>query len=120
VLNGYVMRAPGNLEPLDQSGGHKIPFRDCCKEDDAFHILAEVKGNEFRYWVTVENIKIATEGEKAVLVEETRIDVGVQYFIEPFKDNRSLFPYGSVGLFEPDDGSQMKVEYMIISPLADK
>jgi hypothetical protein len=113
VLNGYVVNVPGNLEPLDKKGGHVIPFRDCCKNDDAFRIRAEVEGNEFRYWVTVES-------NPDPKVEENRIDTGVEYFIEPFKDNRSLFRYGNVGLFEPDDSSQMKVEFMRISAVANE
>ena len=111
VLNGYVYNGAGNIEPLDKNdknGGHEIPVRDCCDDTDAFRIRAEVKGNEFRYWVAVESDKI----------QESRIDIGVKYFIEPFKDSRSLFPYGNVGLLVPDDSSQMKVEFWRITAVA--
>jgi hypothetical protein len=119
LLNGYVYNGTNDREPLDNKGGRKIPFRECCKDDDAFRIRAEVEGNEFKFWVTVENIKYVKEGKRIDVVKEERLDTGIEYFVESFKDNRSLFPYGNVGLFEPD-GSQMKVESMVISSPAGK
>ena len=224
VLNGYIYSG-GKSEALDNYGAREIPFRDCCNWDDAFRIRAEVKGNEFRLWITVESNsdpdnpwllrmgdlqepaviagilrdsqdpvpkylrtqfngktqKLLTDykvGELpaetlrnaltdelnrllkgtsflekegftdvksetvqclidqnpkgkslirlnrllleaafpvAIATSEGRSDTAVEYFIEPFKDDRSLFPYGNVGLFDPEAGGQMKVEYMSIS-----
>lgn len=234
MIKGYVYNGTSNPEPLDEYGGHPIPFRDCCEDDDAYRIRAEVEGNEFRYWITVESgtkfdsskdkedswllreddleyptnfvVKLRDGGDPVsenlltrftdntqrllkeykedrppseslqnaligelnrlltgpslferqrfadvplsfetkclidqnpqgkelirlnrLLLEDTyqleiaksqkdRLDTGIEYFILPFKDNRSFFPYGNVGLFVPDNNSQMKVEFMIISP----
>lgn len=113
VLKGYVYRGPNNLEPMGKSNGHAIPIRDCCRDSDAFHIRAEVKEYEFRYWVALE----ANFDPKS---EEARLDTGVEYFLEPFKDDSSLFRYGSIGLLAPDDRSQMKVEYINIWPLVNQ
>jgi cellulose biosynthesis protein BcsQ len=124
VLNGYIYYGNNSYEPLDQDNeaGHKIPFRDCCLPDDAFRIRAEVKGNEFKFWVKAEVTKVIERDGKLEVVKEDRSalggvysDTGIEFFIEPFKDNRSVFPYGNVGLFERDDNSQMKVESMQVS-----
>jgi cellulose biosynthesis protein BcsQ len=231
VINGYVFYGNGKYEALDKDGSHQIMFRGCCKQEDKFRIQAEVKGNEFRFWVTVEsnsNVDNGKDGENPSLLRsedlrdpaglafqlkesqdpvsiylrtrftekikgflnnyivsaqlseserndltdelnrllkgvtffeevrfkdmnlseqvqclidegpksknlirlnrllleaaygeiaksEERIDTGVEYFIVPFKDERSFFPYGNVGLFEPEAGGQMKVEYLRIS-----
>lgn len=115
VLTGYIYRGLNNLEPIDARGGRKVPLRDCCRGDDGFRIRAEVKGYEFRYWVALEPYfdpgKIGPDTN-----EEFRPDTGVEYFIEPFEDERSMFRYGGIGLLEPYAGSQMKVEYLSISP----
>jgi cellulose biosynthesis protein BcsQ len=142
ILEGYIYRGLNNLEPMDYRGGHIVPIRDCCRDDDAFRIRAEVKDYEFRYWVTLEpnfdSEKIgvnsvnedprpaepagATEapGKSAfgAMDEDLRLDTGVEYFVEPFKDERSLFRYGSIGLLEPDDSSEMKVQYIRVTPVA--
>lgn len=128
-LNGYVYYGNNQYEPLDKDNkdGHVIPFRNCCLPDDAFRIRAEVKGNEFKFWVKAEVTKVVEKDGKLVFVDADRSsleseysDTGVEFFIEPFKDNRSVFPYGNVGLFERDDNSQMKVESMRISSSAGK
>lgn len=121
-LNGYVYFGNNRYEPLDKNE-HKIPFRNCCLPSDAFRIRADVKGNEFKFWVTVEeNIKFDESNGELKLVKEDRSalgseysDTGVEFFIEPFKDSRSLFPYGNVGLLERDDINQMKVESIHVS-----
>ena len=123
-LNGYVYYGNNRYEPLDedQKDGHNVPFRDCCLLNDAFRIRAEVKGNEFKFWVKVENINVRFEKDGRIEVEKedrsalgnTYSDTGIEFFIEPFKDNRSLFPYGNVGVIERGD-NQMKVESIRIS-----
>jgi hypothetical protein len=120
VLKGYVVNVPGNFEPLDEKGGHVIPFRDCCEDNDAFRIRAEAQGSEFIFHVAVEDIRLKEEEGRLVPDPgKDRIDTGVEYFVEPFKDRRSLFRYGSVGMFEPDDTSQMKVESIRISAVTE-
>jgi hypothetical protein len=72
--------------------------------------------------VTVEEtIKFDESNGELKLVKENRSklgseysDTGIEFFIEPFKDTRSLFPYGNVGLLERND-NQMKVESMYVS-----
>lgn len=106
VLNGYVYRGLNDLEPMDERGGHEIPFRDCCRDTDAFRIRAEVEDYEFRYWVKIES---------DIDPEDPRADTGVNYFIEPFKDRRLLFRHGSFGLLGVDDASRMTVEFVRIT-----
>lgn len=113
ILKGFVYRGLNDLEPMGKSGGHAIPIRDCCKDTDAFRIRAEVKEYEFHYWV-------ALESDLDPASNVARLDTGVEYFIEPFRDNRSLFRYGSIGLLEVDSLSEMKVEYLRISPLVNE
>lgn len=135
TLNGYVYHGNGHYEPLDadekdsdEKEGHKVPFRDCCLPGDAFRIRAEVKGNEFKFWVTVDDIKVTEkdgkpESVRANLPKESKSeysDTGVEFFIEPFRDDRAVFPYGNVGLFERDGKSEMKVDYMYIWPSVGK
>jgi cellulose biosynthesis protein BcsQ len=125
TLNGYVYFGKDRYESLDNNE-HKIPFRNCCLLSDAFRIRAEVKGNEFKFWVTVEEtIKFDESNGELKIVKEDRSslggeysDTGVEFFIEPFKDDRSLFPYGNVGLLERGD-NQMKVESMQVSSKKD-
>lgn len=122
TLNGYVYFGNNRFEPLDKNE-HKIPFRNCCLPSDAFRIRAEVKGDEFKFWVTVEeDIKFDESNGELKLVKKNRSalgseysDTGIEFFIEPFRDDRSLFPYGNVGLLERDGINQMKVESMHVS-----
>lgn len=111
VIHGYVVTTPGNVQPLSKDGGHRIPFRGCCKDDDAYNVRAEVEGNEFRFWVAVESF---VDPQAKTPTFDDRVDTGVEYFIEPFKDSRSVFPYGNFGLLEPDEASRFRVEYVRI------
>jgi cellulose biosynthesis protein BcsQ len=113
MLSGYIVSKPGYLEPFDNSGPHVVPFRGCCEEGDAFQVRAEVEGDEFRFWVTAQP-KTEIKGNQ-ITTKKDRIDSGVEYFIVPFRDSRSLFPYGNVGLLVPDVGGQMSVEYIRIT-----
>lgn len=118
VLQGYLIRTAGILEPLDNSDGHAIPFRGCCRDDDGFRIRAAVEGSEFKFWITVEaNIDPNSLPDSSF---DDRTDTGVEYFIEPFRDQHAVFAYGYVGLLEPDDDNQMKFEYLRINPIASK
>jgi cellulose biosynthesis protein BcsQ len=82
MLNGYVYYGNNRYEPLDEDNkdGHSVPFRDCCLPNDAFHIRAKVKGNEFKFWVSVENIKVKEKKDGTLeLVKEDRSALGSGY-----------------------------------------
>jgi hypothetical protein len=106
AIKGYVI-TQGKPDMLDTEL-HDFPLPDCCQDDDAFRIRGEIEGNQFRFRITVESTAPPDQSPEPNYY-------GVECFIRPFTDARSLFPYGNMGFLELEDGDAMQLEYLRVS-----
>ncbi|HEX3144494.1 MAG TPA: hypothetical protein VHQ64_11030, partial [Pyrinomonadaceae bacterium] len=108
VIHGYAITSQGKQVLLDNEN-HGVPLPNCCQSDDAFRIRAEVEGNQFTFRITLESTTPPDQPPPELNY------YGVEWFVNPFTDARSLFHYGNLGFLETEDGDAMQVEYLRVS-----
>lgn len=102
LLNGWVYLGDKQA-PLKRGSDDPLLIMEPFDGNDAFSIVATVKGFEFKYCVTL------VSGVDPSF-KDARQSVGHEY-CTTFTDEGRNFRYGNMGLLEKDAESQMRVEF---------